>query len=183
MQQLWTNLAEYHVVILSTLLTLLGAGISALLRPKVKLIWGQANNSYHLLKGETRNDGVYCEKHYLQNVGRKPAIGVEFIYQHAPTEISIWQARAYEKKLTPEGQFMITIPQIAPKELVIIDSIYVNQLASDVVSVKNGETIGKRVNFIVNRRMSNWFNALLFVLLFIGAAFLISLVVRLFMQN
>ena len=179
-QQLWTNLAEYHTLIVSTLITLLGVAISALLRARVKLIWGQANNSYHLLKGDKINDGVYCEKHYLQNVGRKPATNVEFIYQSAPTEISIWQARAYEKKLTPEGQFMVTIPQIAPKELVIIDSIYVNRPVADIISVKNGETIGKRVNFIVNRKVSKPFMTLLVMLLFVGTVYLISLVVKIF---
>ena len=178
--QAWTNLAEYHAVIVSSAITVLLAGISTLLRPKVKLIWGQANNSYHLLKSEKANDGVYCEKHYLQNMGRKPATDVEFVYQHAPSEISVWQARLYEKKLTPEGQFMITIPQIAPKELIIIDSIYVNQRVADVISVKNGETIGKKVIFVVNRHVSKTLMALLIALMFIGTAFLISLVVKVF---
>ena len=180
--QIWADLAEYHVVIVSTAITLLLAGITALLRPKVKLIWGQANNSYHLLKGEKSNDAVYCEKHYLQNLGRKTAIGVEFIYHHAPTEVSVWQARAYDKKLTPEGQFMITIPQIAPKELVIIDSIYVNKVQADIVSVKNGDSIGRGVNFVVNRRLSKWFLALLWALLFMGAVSLVSLVIRFIIQ-
>ena len=179
-QQLWMNLAEYHAIIVSSLIALVGALISALLRAKVKLIWGQANNSYHLLKNDSSQHGVYCEKHYLQNMGRKPALNVEFVYHHAPTEISIWQARDYTKKPTPEGQFMITIPQIAPKELVIIDSIYINLMTAEVISVKNSEAIGKRVNFIVNRNFGNLFNALMLALFFGGLVFFLNLIVRLF---
>ena len=163
-------------VALSALLSLLAYA----LRAKVKLIWGQANNSYHQIKTEPQLVGVYCEKHYLQNLGRKPATNVEFVLSHPPTEISIWQARDYTKKPTPEGQFMLVIPQIAPRELIIIDTIYVNLRTADVISVKNGETIGKRVTFRVERYFGKVFATFVILLFLGGAAFYLSLIIRYF---
>ena len=174
------QLLHDYAPIISVIVAALISGLAHIFRPKVKIIWGRANNSYNNLKSDNNVTGIYCEKYYVQNVGRKPATDVEFVYHHAPTEIGIWQARDYSKKETPEGNFMITIPRIAPKELVIIDSIYVNRIVADVISVKNGEVVGKPVNFVVNRLFSRPMQVV-FLLTFIGGvAFYLSLLIKFF---
>lgn len=169
-----------YAPIVSVILTAVVSTVVYTFRPKVKIIWGRANNSYNTVKTETNQTGVYCEKYYVQNTGRKPATDVEFVYHHAPTEIGIWQARDYAKKQTPEGNFMITIPRIAPKELVIIDAIYINLVTAEVISVKNGEVIGKRVNFVVNRKFNRFVEIAFLMLFFGGFAFYVSLLIRIF---
>ena len=170
-----------YAPIISVLLTAVISTVAYAFRPKVKIIWGRANNSYNTLRTDNSQTGVYCEKHYVQNTGRKPATDVEFVYHHAPTEIGIWQARDYAKKQTPEGHFMITIPRIAPRELVIIDSIYINLITADVISVKNGEAVGKRVNFVVNRQFGRLMQALFLLLFFGGIAFYLTILIRIFL--
>ena len=138
------------------------------LQPSVRLRWGRANVSFHNMKKGDSPLTVNVEKHYLQNTGRRTAHTVEFVYSHEPGEVSIWPPRNYTTSKTPEGNFVLNIPQIAPKEFLIIDSIYVNVQHAQILSVKCADCIGKQVEFRVLRHFGDKFNFAVFALSLLG---------------
>jgi hypothetical protein len=178
--QMLELLAPFKAEIFSFILTAAGAIIAYFLRAKVKLIWGRANNSFHELNEGGNKFFIYAEKHFVQNMGKKPANDVEFVLSQKPDGLSIWQSRQYTSGANPDGHYVVTIPHIAPKELVIIDCVYISKNPATVNSVKCDESIGKEVNFIVNRNFGKLFNITGLFILFFGIIFVVSIAIRLF---
>jgi hypothetical protein len=172
----WNTHANIQGNVLAAIATLLITLGGYYLRPSVKLRWGRANAGFHTLRAGEKPTQVNVEKHFLQNTGRKPATNVEFVYGFKPSEVSVWEPRNYEPKITPEGHFVLIIPQIAPKELVIIDSIYINSPAALVLSVKCADCQGKEVEFRVNRHLGDKVNFALLLLMLLGLFYALSLV-------
>jgi len=156
-------------------LTLFATMIAGLLRPKVKLIWGRSNNSLHMVPAGEKRVEIYAEKFYLQNTGRKPATEVEFVLSSKPNDLSVWQPRQYKEETTPNGDVVVTLPFIAPGELVIIDTVYIDARAASVVSVKCAETLAKQVPFVTQRRFGTFVMVLTAILMLSGAAFLLRI--------
>jgi hypothetical protein len=151
---IWNSIGSFQPQILAFVLTTLGGVIAYALRPKVKLIWGRANNSFHTLRpAEQQTVNVYCEKLYVQNLGSKSAEHVEIILSGVPSELAIYPPRQYERKGIENGQLLIALPYIAPRELVIVDTIHVNSPTAEIVSVHCPEAVGFRVEFWVLRRL------------------------------
>jgi len=146
-------------------------------RARVKLVYGKANQSLNHISVPDPNDTnksntteIYAEKFFLQNTGRKTATNVEFVLSDFPADVSVWQPRDVEYKKIQNGNCLIKIPQISPRELVIIDCVYLNQLAAFVASVKCAESVGKEVPFWTLQRYPNWLYWMIWLLLILGAA-------------
>ncbi|WP_154718928.1 hypothetical protein [Ciceribacter sp. T2.26MG-112.2] len=177
--RLWEILSPVHSQILSLIFTLVGAMIFWLFRARVKLIWGRSNNSIHFIQADDKKTEIYCEKYFLQNAGRKPANDVQFVMSFKPDDFSVFPARNYEQLVNPEGQFVTRFPFIAPRELVVIDVVYIQKRAAVIESVICSEVIGKNVAFITNRKFGMTFNIMVSLLLFFGAAFILQTVLNL----
>jgi hypothetical protein len=175
----WNSLGTFQAQIVAFVLTTIGGIIAYLLRPKVKLIWGRANNSFHVLRPtEQQIVNVYCEKLYVQNLGSKPAEKVEVVLSGAPSEFTIYPPRTYEKKLIENGQLSIAVPYIAPHELVIIDTIHVNNRTAEIVSVHCPEALGFRVEFWVLRKFRPRFYFILSLLTGLGTFYSVQILIR-----
>ncbi|MEE9387538.1 MAG: hypothetical protein V3U96_02925 [Paracoccaceae bacterium] len=166
--------------------TIVGALLFYLFRPRVKLIYGRANHSRNVVsvpspdpEEKSNPTEIYVEKFFLQNSGRKTATNVEFVLSAYPADISVFQPRDVQYKNVEKGNCLIAIPQIAPGELVAIDCVYLNQIASIVSSVKCAECLGKSVPFWTTRRYPNWVFLLLWALIFFGVASLIQITIKL----
>ncbi|QFT71558.1 hypothetical protein FIU92_00835 [Ruegeria sp. THAF33] len=184
---IWATLDPIHDELIGLAFTLLAACVLFLFRPRVKLIYGRANNSRNIISVPTEDNTsngnhteIYTEKFFLQNVGSKPATNVEFVLSDFPADISVWQPRNVEYKNVEKGHCLVTIPQMAPRELVIVDCVYLNQRAAFVASVKCAECIGNEVPFWTVRRFSWWINTLIAALMFFGVAYLSQIVFKLF---
>ncbi len=182
----WEVLTPIHQEVVGLAFTLFGALVLFIFRPKVKLIFGRANNSLNSItvpdqheEGEHRTTEIYVEKFFLQNTGRVAATNVEFVLSEFPADIRIWQPRDSEIKLVEKSNCFIRIPQVAPQELVVIDCVYLNQLAASVVSVKCAEALGKEVSFFTVRRFSQKVYAAMWTLLAFGVAFILQMVFKL----
>jgi hypothetical protein len=172
----WQQLGPIQGNIVAGAITVSLAIASYFLKPSVRLRWGRANISFHEMKAGEKPVHLNVEKHYLQNTGRKPATNVEFVYTFKPDEVAVWEPRDYSAKATPEGHYVVAIPQIAPGELLIIDSIYVNNRAAGVASVKCADCLGKEVEFRVLRHFGDKTNFALAALMAIGFYYLTSLI-------
>jgi hypothetical protein len=187
LSQMWTFLEPVHDQTFGLGFTLIAALLLWLFRSKVKLIYGRANNSInHVTIPDPKDEKnassieIYVEKFFLQNLGWKPANDVEFVLSAFPTDINVWQPRDVEFKRVAKGDCLVKIPCIAPKELVIIDCVYLNMRAAYVTSVKCSEALGKEVPFQTFRQYPAWVNWLFAALLFFGAAFCFQLAFSLF---
>lgn len=171
---------------------LVGAIALALLfywfRPRTKLIYGRANNSRNLVFTPETPEGspgsaheIYVEKLFIQNIGRVRATNVEFVLNQAPTDIRFFPSSDIHVKTVGHGELLAVIPQIVPGELVVIDCLYINQQASWISSVKCAEALGTQVPFYTTRQFGRVTEIVALLLMFGGAAFLISLLVQLFL--
>jgi hypothetical protein len=130
-----------------------------------------------MIKLKDGNLEIFCEKHFLKNAGKKPASNVEFVFSWKPDNVAVWQPRDHKQIELPSGELAVNIPFIAPGELVIIDSAYLNKKGAFVASVKCSEATGKQVEFISNRKFGNAFNITAAILLFLGVAFIFQIII------
>ncbi|MGE0339461.1 MAG: hypothetical protein AB7O79_06240 [Xanthobacteraceae bacterium] len=187
-----TFVSQHQNEFISFGLTLLGGLIVFLLRSRVKLQWGQANNAFFRVapnpsppqQNSTQPQlppqpiALYSEKYYLKNNGRVPAKNVDVTFASKPDAISVWQDRKYEESTASNGTaYIVTIPYIAPFELVIIDSLWVNRNHGSITSVRCADALGKQVEFWVNRNYGTAINLIIFLLLVIGVFYLVNLFV------
>ncbi|WP_281966410.1 hypothetical protein [Roseovarius nanhaiticus] len=186
LQSGWAALAPVYDDLTGLAFTLLAAVIFYLFRPKVKLTYGKANNSRNVISVPSTDESstpttteIYAEKFFLKNNGKKPATSVEFALSDFPADISVWQPRQTKYERVEKGNCLISIPQIAPGELIIIDCVYLNQRAAFVASVKCAECLGKEVPFWVTRRFSNWVNWLALILMIFGVTFILQVILKL----
>lgn len=183
---LWETFTLIDGELIGLAFTLLAALILYLFRAKVKLIYGRATNARNVISVADKDDQsklnateIYTEKFFLQNLGRAVANNVEFVLSSFPADVSVWQPRDVQVKGVEKGNCLVSIPQIAPKELVVIDCVYLNRRAAFVASVKCAEALGKEVPFWTVRRFPNWFNWTLVVLIFLGIAQIVQVVLKL----
>ena len=174
-------------------LTLVSAVVFFILRARVKLIWGRANNNFFRVETaqpqqpatetaaiQQRNIvTLYSEKHYVQNSGRVAAKDINIIFSGKPDSISIWQDREFKEARLQNGSYVITIPDVAPGELVVIDSLWITPNHGEVRGVRCADAVGKRVEFWVLRNFGRTFNLVSFLLGVLGAYYAIVLLLRL----
>ncbi|MEO9336010.1 hypothetical protein ABFT80_01060 [Mesorhizobium sp. SB112] len=178
-QKLWAFMAPMHGQILSLIFTFVAAIIFWIARAKVKLIWGRTNNNLHMLSVNDGNVEIFCEKHFLQNTGRKPASNVEFVFSWKPDNVTVWQPRDHKQLSLASGEYSVQIPYIAPGELVIIDSVYLNKRGAFIASVKCSEALGKQAAFWTNRNFGWTFNYIVMILIILGIAFVFQALISL----
>lgn len=151
-EKIWLALSPFQSQVLAFILTTTATLAAYLFRARVKLIYGFTNNSFHTLKADQGPVNVFCEKHYVQNAGRNPAEKVEIVFSCAPSEWTIFPPRSFDRKDGPDAQMILTVPYLAPGELIIIDTIHVNSRTAELRAVHCPESVGKRVEFWVQRK-------------------------------
>lgn len=172
---IWQNFSSE---IVSATFTFLFTIIAYYVKPRVSLIWGQASKSWHSVPVESGDVQVISEKNFVQNMGRTAATSVEVVYSNEPTKLLVFPQRDYKTSKNPDGAFIVTIPFIAPKELVTLDGIFINIEQGQILSVKCKEHEGKNVTFWVIRRLPNWVYRVLLALMFFGIIFVISTAIK-----
>jgi hypothetical protein len=177
-ERVWIALSPIQPQILAFILTLVGALLTYLFRARVKLIYGHTNNSFHELQTDTGPVRIYCEKHYIQNAGKKSAERIEVAFSCSPSELSIFPPRSFEKKDGPDGQMMLEIPYLAPNELIIVDTIHVNSRTAELRAVHCPENVGRRVEFWVQRRYRPNFYRLGLLVLLLGLFYSVQLLIQ-----
>lgn len=152
--ELWDKLDPAHDFIISIALALVTAFLLWLLRAKVKLTWGSTSSNYHQFK--LREDGekisIWTEKFFVQNSGKKAASNVEIVFSEHLTSFNLWPPRDHSTKLLENGHFVIHVPSIAPRELVIVDMIDIDLRGPKLLSVNCPDALSKPVRFAATRQ-------------------------------
>jgi hypothetical protein len=105
-------------------------------------------------------------------------MNVDVIFSGKPDSISIWQNRKFVEVRLPNGNYIITIPSMAPYELVIIDSLWITPNHGQVDGVRCADALGKQVEFWVNRNFGRTFNIVVGLLMLLGAYYAIVLLLK-----
>ncbi len=184
--EIWNSLGQFQDEIIAIPFALLTAYLIYLFRPKVKVIWGQANNSFHVIKPTPNEENptpvdvsVYTEKMFIQNIGKAAATEIEIVYSQEPNEFSIFPDRSFNEEKNPSGNFIIKVPSLAPKELIIIDAILISGNPAKILSVNCKEAVTKKVLFLVQRQFGKTFTAFIAALMLGGLIFFISIFLQL----
>ena len=136
--QIWSN---YDNEIVSFLFTVTIGIVGWFFRGRVRLIWGQANKSWHSVKVHEGDVSIINEKYFIQNLGTSPANNIEVVYNGKPTKLLIFPQRDYNTTTNPDGAHIVTIPFISPKELITLDAIYLGSQPGNILSVKCKERV------------------------------------------
>ena len=175
LQTIWTN---FDNEIVSFIFSICTALILWVFRGKVRLIWGQANKSWHSVPVQEGDLSIINEKYFAQNLGTSPANNVEIVYNGKPTKLMIFPQRDYKTNTNPDGAHIVTIPYISPKELITLDAIYIGENQGNILSVKCKEQEGKQVPFFVVRKFSMNVYRTIWALIILGMTFLVSLILK-----
>lgn len=160
--------------------------VQYLARVRAKLIYGRANNSRNVVfspgndeSGAKIANEIYVEKYFIQNVGKATATNVEFVLSSKPTDVSIYPPTTIKEQFVGHGEWHISIPQIAPSELIIVTCLYLNQKAAWVTSLKSAETVGNEVQFLTQRQYGRVFTTFVAILMFAGLVSILTVFARL----
>ncbi|WGT49047.1 hypothetical protein [Thioclava nitratireducens] len=167
---IWDAIAPAHEFIGAVSITLLSSFLLWLFKARVKLIWGSTSTNFHKFKLRQDADDVHIwtEKFYVQNVGKKAAHDIEIVFSSVMNSYNLWPPRDHTSKLLGNGNFVIQIPSLAPRELLVVDMIDVELRNPDLLAVNCPEALAKGVKFVPTRQFGRAFNALIAYLMIAG---------------
>ena len=162
-------------------ITLFSSLLLWIFRPKVSLIWGSTSQNFHQfsLPGVEQKISVWTEKFFVQNTGSKGASSVEVVFSDSLTSYNLWPPRDHTSKTLENGNFVIFIPSIAPRELVIVDMLDLEARGTKLLSVNCPDALTKAVWFMVTRQFSRAVYALAAYLMIAGFVGTVYLILRL----
>ncbi len=174
-------LAAQGDLIGSVAVALFSAFLLWLFRTRVKLEWGSTSANFHnFVVDEGRLPlSVWTEKFFIQNTGRQTANNVEIVFTVAPTSYNLFPPRKHEKSFLDDGKFIIHVPHLAPKELLIVDVVDMNMNRVEIVSVNSPDTITTEVEFRTDRQYGPALYAIVFYLMLAGLIGSIYLLIQL----
>ena len=163
-QNAWSQVGAAQEFVLALVLSVLTAGILSLFRPRVKLHWGSTSLSFHKFKMLEDKEPVCIttEKLFVQNIGSRPAHDIELILSDIPTSYTLWAPREHASKPLKDGGFSISVPSLAPRELLIVDLIDVSLRNPKLIAVNCADVLAKNIEFQVQQK----YGLLMYVVVF-----------------
>ena len=170
LREIWGAVEPAHEFILAILLSLVTAWLLAAFRPKVKLTWGSTSLNYHRFKLSEEGNfiNVATEKLFVQNVGKKAASNIELVMNDQPTSYTLWPPRDHKYGPLEGGGYFIKIETLAPSELLIVDTIDIDNRNPRLVTVNCPDTLSNHVEFEPQRKYGKVFVAFVGYLMFAG---------------
>ena len=165
--EMLTSLSE---VITSLLVTLAGSFLVWLFRARVSITWGSTSLNFHKFKLDEAGEPICIstEKFYVQNIGRKAAQNIEIVFSAMPSSYNLWPPRDHEAKALTNGNFVLSIPSLAPKQLLIVDVVDIDLNNPQLLTVNCPDAISQKVSFFPIRQFGKLFNSIVGLLMFVG---------------
>jgi len=151
------------------------------LEPKVKIIWGQATNSFHVFpsgKATIPDGSIFTQKFFVKNTGKKPSSEIEMIFKSKPDQVSLYPEISAKHKDLSNGKFALEIPYIAPRGMIIVDTVCIDGKDGKLEQINCKDAVSKKINFTVNRQFPAWFNLSIAAFMFIGFVTVIYWILR-----
>jgi hypothetical protein len=186
------NILHEYAPLVSFLLTTLVTVIIYLFRPKVKLIWGSKSDFKHIMRSRENTDikkpkqseqqplVVHSAHYFIKNTGQTEAKNVEIVLNFPPDEISVWPQRQYGLSVNNENRQIIFLPFIGSKESLDILLLSVGKELPMLMNVKCPESNGRQVRIDYHRVLPKWIYFGTWSLIFLGVAFALEKLIKLF---
>jgi hypothetical protein len=183
LQEIWTVLAPAREFLLAVAISVVTAVLLWLFRARVKIIWGSTTFNYHefRLKPDAAPISISTEKYFVQNVGRKPASSVEMVFSAVPTSYTLWPPMDHTSKLSPNGNFHLHVPSLAPFQLLIVDAIDIGLNNPKIIAVNCPDAITNPVRFGPQRQFGVGVTVLVGFLMLSGLIGVIYLLLQIFL--
>jgi len=167
--------------VISPLITLIiGVLIKHYMERRSKIISYLGHVSSFTLNDENRTL-VFTHSIIVRNAGRKTATNIRLGHNLMPPNISLYPNIPYRIENTTGGASEIIIPQLVPKEQVTISYLYFPPDTWNKINsyTKSDEGFAKIINVIPMPKPAKLALGIVWLLMFIGASFLIYWLIRL----
>ena len=179
--QIWLFFEPFHEFFYAVAVTIAASLLMWIFRARVKLIWGTTSFNYHKFELANGNEvSVSTEKYYVQNLGSKAAYNIEIVLSDKPSSYTLWRPRDHTDKVLSNGEFAILIPSLAPKDLLIVDSIDIDLRGPRILAVNCPDAVTKQVTFNPTRtfgKLTNAFFAYVAIAGIVGSIYSILLLI------
>ncbi len=172
---------ELIAKVISPIITLLaGILIKRYTERHSKLVTFIGHISSFTLKDENQNH-IYTHSMVVSNVGSKSAHNVRVGHNFLPPNIQVYPPVKYGIEENPEGGSEIIFPVMVPKEQVTISYLYFPPITWNQINAytKSDDGFARILNVIPMPRPSKIVIAIVWLLMFLGASFVIYSLIRL----
>lgn len=172
---------ELIAKVISPIITLLvGVLIKHYTERRSKLVSFIGHISSFKLRDEKQTQ-VYTHSIVVRNAGRKSAHNIRIGHNFLPPNMQINPSVKYSIDKNPEGGVEIIFPIMVPKEQVTISYLYFPPITWNQVNAytKSDDGFAKILNVIPIPQPSNLVIAIVWLLMFLGASFVIYWLIKL----
>ena len=162
------------------LTTIIGAIVKHFTEARSKIISYLGHVSAFTLNNEQKTQ-VYTHSIIVRNAGRKSAKNIRVGHYVLPPEFNIFPPIQFSIEHNPKGEAEILIPILVPNEQITISYLYFPPLTWANINsyTKSDDGFANIINAIPIPQPSRWVIFAVWVLMFVGASFLIYLIMKL----
>lgn len=113
----------------------------------------------------------------IQNLGNKPSEQIEVIHKSKPDYFKIYPSLSYKEETNPNGEHLIIIDSLGPKEFFTIQLLSYKTLPY-VMSIRSKEGIAKSIPIIIHRVYPKYIQIAAFLIMAVGAISIVSIIVN-----
>lgn len=152
-------------------------------RPKAKLVFWSPHNFRYRLGVEQNNLEIQTDAWTIQNIGRAKTEKVDFVFGEKPDHYQLQPSISHEAKTLENGNFLIRIAELAPKEVISVQILSFTKLPQPL-SIRSDAGLAQAIPIQFQKVVPRWVTALLALLVLVGVGtaiyWLIVLVGRLY---
>lgn len=115
------------------------------LEPKSKIVWWQSHNFRFNMREP--NLTLHTHSYTIQNLGRKLAENVEVVHRSRPDHFQLQPALDYQEVTTPNGEHILRVPNLGPKEFCSIEFLSYKTLP-ELLYVRSAAGHGELINIL-----------------------------------
>lgn len=113
----------------------------------------------------------------IKNDGRESAERVELVFNWKPMCLNLWPVRHYEEHIEPDKRHVMIFDSLAPKEVLYIEVLSVNEELPNLVTVRSSNCIAQDINMYPQPVVSDSMRKVVAILLFLGLATAVYLII------
>ncbi len=162
--------------IATIVVSLIAGYLSQFLQPRSKLVWWSPHNFVFDLKKEAIT--LVSNSMSLQNLGRQAAEDIEIIHSLRPDFLQFSPAIAFEQSRTRDGQHVIRVKSLGPKEWVYLQLLSYKTAVPQLQSVRWKGGQGQWIPTQLQRLYPRWHSVGVRILLLIGGGTLAYWIIR-----
>lgn len=156
-------------IITTGVVSLAGGYFLKFLEPASKVVWWSAH-AFSFETDPTQKSTVWTHAFTIQNIGRKVASEIEIVHRAKPELFKLNPSLDFTEHITPDGQHVIRIASLAPKEWFSIEFLSLHEIPALLyIRTKDGHAEGIPIQF--QRIYPPWYLTILKGFVLIGLGF------------